>query len=89
MQWGSNALRAFLAVTADSWIDMILSALFLAVVAFAATSTWVLFGAVIRTSLHQPRVRRGVNLFLSLLLVYTAIELSGLVAYVQGVLARS
>jgi hypothetical protein len=48
-----------------------------------------LFGSAIRNTLHQPNVRRGVNLVLSLLLVYTAIELSGLIAFIQGWLAKS
>lgn len=55
------------------------SALSFAVVVFLATSTWVLFGSVIRKYLNQPIVRKVVNIILSILLLYTAIELSGLI----------
>ena len=78
-----------LAVTTRSMVYLGPSALFLAAVAFAATSTWTLFGTAIKRTLHQPRVRRWVNLVLSLLLVYTAIELSGLIAFAQGLLKRA
>ena len=57
----------------------ILSALFLSSMPLCSTSTWALFGAAIRTYLHRPTVRRIVNVALALLLVYTAIELSGVI----------
>lgn len=59
------------------------SALFLAAVAFCAISTWALFGWAIKTRLRQPKIRRLVNMVLSLLLVYTAPELSGFLALFQ------
>ena len=57
---------------------LVLSASFLAAVSFCATSMWALFGSAIRTHLRQPRIRQAVNLGLALLLVYAAVELSGI-----------
>ncbi|MBN2554510.1 MAG: LysE family transporter [Anaerolineales bacterium] len=48
-------------------------------IVFCAISTWTLFGAFIRNTIDHPSVKRGLNFVLSLLLVYTALELSGLV----------
>ena len=45
---------------------------------FSAASAWALFGTGIRTYLHDPRLKLAVNVVLALLLVYTAIELSGM-----------
>ena len=50
----------------------------LALTAFCSTSTWALCGAATRKHLHQPRVRVLVNAVFVLLLVYTAIDLSGI-----------
>jgi cysteine/O-acetylserine efflux protein len=80
--YGLTLYSTFLASITINPAYLVLSALFLTAVAFCATSTWALFGWAIRTYLHQPRIRRLVNLVLSLLLVYTAIELSGLVAVI-------
>ena len=56
------------------------SALLLAGTAFCATSTWALFGAAIRNSFHNEKVRKMINLALASLLLYTALELSGILA---------
>ncbi len=40
-------------------------------------SLWTLFGAGIRRYLNQPTVRQVVNIGLALLLVYTAVDISG------------
>jgi len=50
----------------------------LALTAFCATSTWALFGTVIKTYLNSPRAKMTVNIILSLFLVYAAIELAGI-----------
>jgi threonine/homoserine/homoserine lactone efflux protein len=52
----------------------------LAAVAFVAVSSWALFGSAIKAFLRRPRVRLVVNWVLALFLVYTAIELSGVLA---------
>jgi cysteine/O-acetylserine efflux protein len=69
---------AFLATTTKNIAILLLVVTFLAVVAFCATSTWALFGTAIQTHLHHPPVKMVVNIVLSLLLVYTAISLTGI-----------
>lgn len=55
------------------------SALFFAFLVFLATSMWALFGAAIHRYLNQPLVHKIVNVVLALLLLYTALQISGLV----------
>jgi cysteine/O-acetylserine efflux protein len=81
--YGLTLYSTFLAPITDSLALLVLSALLLAAINFCSVSTWTLFGSAIRTVLHQVRIRQFVNLVLSLLLVYTAIELSGLVAAIR------
>ena len=81
--YGLTLYSTFLVSITDSPALLLLSATFLATLAFCSVSIWALFGSAIRTALRQPRIRQSVNLVLSLLLVYTAIELSGLVAAVR------
>jgi cysteine/O-acetylserine efflux protein len=50
----------------------------LALIAFSATSTWALFGTVIKTHLHSPRATMTINIILSLFLIYSAVELAGI-----------
>jgi cysteine/O-acetylserine efflux protein len=69
---------AFLASRIQNISVLFLVVMFLAVVAFCATSTWALFGTAIRTQLQPPRLKLVVNIILSLSLVYTAISLTGL-----------
>jgi len=81
--YGLTLYSTFLVPITDSPALLVLSATLLATLAFCSVSVWALFGSVIRTVLYQARIRQSVNLVLSLLLVYTAIELSGLVAAVR------
>lgn len=77
--FGLTLYSTFLVPIISKPAYLVLSALFLAEVVFFTTSTWTLFGWAIKTYLHRPRIERLVNLALSLLLVYTAIVLSGVV----------
>lgn len=70
---------AFLApITSDATL-LGLAVVLLTMTAFCATSVWALFGTVIKTYLHYPRVKAIVNIILSLFLVYTAITLAGII----------
>lgn len=69
---------AFLAPITNNPALLVLAAVFLAATSFCATSVWALFGAVIKTYLHHPRLKTVVNITLSLFLVYTAISLTGI-----------
>ena len=68
----------FLASIAGNLSLLLLVVPLLALTAFCATSTWALFGTVIKTYLHSPRAKMTVNIILSLFLVYAAIELTGI-----------
>lgn len=69
---------SFLAPVAGDVTLVALVVILLALTAFCATSTWALFGTVIKTYLHSSRVKMTVNIVLSLFLVYAAIELAGI-----------
>ena len=78
--YGLALYSTFLLPITNNLFYTIISAIFLATVALSSTSVWALFGSAIRNYLKNPKVRQFVNLALSLLLVYTAIELSGILA---------
>ena len=82
--FGLTLYSTFLLDKVTSPVQLFLSAVVLAGVALAATSTWTLFGAVIRTYLNRPRVKQWINIALSLLLVYIALELSGLLDFLAS-----
>ena len=76
--YGLTLYSTFLA-SISSRIDYLsISALSFALTAFAATSTWALFGAAIKKKLKNDMFRRIINISLAILLVYTAVELSGI-----------
>ena len=80
--YGLTLYSTFLA-SISSRIDYLsLSAVTFAITAFVATSTWVLFGAAIKKKLKDILFRKILNLSLSILLIYTAVGLSGILAYV-------
>ncbi len=70
---------AFLASITRNVAFLMVTVILLAAISFCATSTWALFGTVIKTQLQDPRVGRIINIALSLLLVYTAISLTGII----------
>jgi cysteine/O-acetylserine efflux protein len=70
---------AFLAPITSNMVLFVGAVVLLTMTAFCATSVWALFGTVIKTYLHSPRVKALVNIILSLFLVYTAIELAGII----------
>ena len=69
---------AFLASMNRNLSSLTALATLLAVVSFCATSVWALFGTGIKTYLHNPRLQSAINIALSILLVYSAISLIGL-----------
>jgi cysteine/O-acetylserine efflux protein len=69
----------FLAPIAHNVALLVLAAVLLSATSFGATSVWALFGTAIKTYLHNPRLKAAANIILSLLLVYTAIALAGIV----------
>lgn len=75
--YGLTLYSTFLASAANSPLLLAVSAFLFAFTAFCATSTWALGGSAIRNHLRRNRVRKLVNTFLVVLLVYTAFDLSG------------
>lgn len=69
---------AFLSpITTDVFL-LIMACLLLALISFSATSVWAAFGTAIQVFLGTPHLKFGVNLLLSLMLVYTAAALIGI-----------
>ena len=77
--YGLTLFSVFLAPLANNFGLIILAGIILSTVSFSAVSTWTLFGTAIRTYLHRPRIKTAVNVILALLLVYTAIDLAGII----------
>ncbi len=78
--YGLTLFSTFLASISGQMSYLAVSATVFALTAFAATSVWALCGAAIRNRLKNESVRKIVNLLLSLLLMYTAVDLSGIMA---------
>jgi cysteine/O-acetylserine efflux protein len=78
--YGLTIFSTFLSSAANNLLLLALLAPLFASIAFIATSTWAIAGAVIRKWLHQPKVRLLVNSILVALLIYCAIDLSGILA---------
>ena len=76
--YGLTLYSTFLAPISSHLDYLSLSALVFAFTAFIATSTWALFGAAIKKKLKNNSFKKIVNISLSILLIYTAIELLGL-----------
>jgi len=75
--YGLTIYATFLAPITSNLILLFISAVFLASVAFCSTSSWAISGATLKHFLRDDRTQRIVNTILALLLVYTAIDLSG------------
>jgi cysteine/O-acetylserine efflux protein len=76
--YGLTLYSTFLAPISNRLDYLSLSALSFAFIAFIATSAWALFGAAIKEKLRDKSFKKIVNTSLSILLIYTAIELSGI-----------
>lgn len=76
--YGLTLYSTFLAPISGRLMPLSISAFIFALTAFTATSTWALFGAAIRNRLKNDRFRQMINSCLALLLVYTAVMLSGI-----------
>ena len=76
--YGLTIYSVFLAPLTSVPLYVALSAGIFAVVTFSATFTWALFGTTLKMFLHNQKLKNLINLVLVLLLIYTAIKLSGL-----------
>jgi cysteine/O-acetylserine efflux protein len=73
----------FMADKIHSFFALLLSAIAFATVGFTSVNLWTLFGAGIRKYLNQPKVRLIVNIVFALLLVYTAVDISGVLKLIH------
>ncbi len=78
--YGLTLYSTFLAPISGRPDYLSLSAVSFAFTAFAATSTWALFGAAIKNKLQHESFRKVINTSLSILLIYTAVKLSGVIS---------
>ena len=78
--FGLTLYSTFLAPISSRPGYLSLSAVTFAFIAFVATSIWALFGAGIKKKLKNNSFRKLINTSLSMLLIYTAIELSGILS---------
>ena len=79
--YGLTLYSTFLAPISSRLDYLALLAMTFAFTAFVATSTWALCGAAIKNKLKNDSSRKIINMSLSLLLIYTAVELSGILTY--------
>lgn len=77
--YGMTLYATYLASIMNRPFQLVISSLSLALLAFSSISIWTLFGSVIKTYLGIPKIRIIINVILALLLVYSAVQLSGLV----------
>ena len=75
--YGLTLYSTFLSSAAGSLAVLTAFALVFASTAFCATSTWALGGSAIKRHFHEPKLRTLINAVLVLLLVYAAVDLSG------------
>jgi len=64
-----------------SLLVLLIFALVITIIAFLALTTWALFGTVFKRFLHK--YQKSVNITLAILLVYSAIEISGIVEIIK------
>ncbi len=81
--FGLTIYSTFLVNRINTLFALFLSAAIFASVAFSSISLWTLFGAGIRKYLDKPRIKQAINIILALLLVYSAVELSGILALIR------
>ncbi|MCP4023016.1 MAG: LysE family transporter [Desulfobacteraceae bacterium] len=79
--YGLTIFSTFLAALSHHISLLAVCALLLSLTAFAATSTWAICGAAIKNKLKNEPFRKGINLFLALVLIYTAVDLSGILTH--------
>ena len=78
MVLGLTLYISFLSSLTGNYAWLVLSAAILACLACTITSIWTMAGSILFQNLKNPVILKLVNSVLALLLVYTAIELSGI-----------
>lgn len=76
--YGLTLYSVFLNPLIGNFFYIVLFSLGFALLCFCSILTWTLFGAIISQYLHHAKLRIILNSILSLLLVYTAIKITGI-----------
>jgi len=79
--YGLTLYSAFLTPLIGNPLYIILFSLGFSSVTFCSLLTWAAFGAIINQYSHNLKLRIIINSILSLLLVYTAVKISGIFSY--------
>ena len=77
--YGLTLFSTFLAPITSLPGQLFIAVILLTATSFSSISVWTLFGTAIKTYLHNPQVKLGVNILLSLFLIYSALNLAGLI----------
>ncbi len=76
--YGLTLFSGFLTSISSQLATLAVFSLGFALIAFVATSTWAIGGAAIKNKLKNDTFRKRINLVLSIMLIYTALDLSGI-----------
>ena len=79
--YGITIYSTFLKELPRNTFALPLSALFFAFISFSSISAWTLFGTFIRKYMKNDRIKFVLNLVLSVMLVLTAVKISGILGY--------
>ena len=77
--YGLTLFSTFFAPIAEQPLQLAITVILLTLIGLCSTTLWASSGTLIGRYLHHPRVRLGLNMCLSLFLVFTALELVGVV----------
>jgi cysteine/O-acetylserine efflux protein len=80
--YGLTLYSNFLSPLSERMDWLFLSAVCLAGIAFCSVTTWSLFGSVIHRYLKKPALQKSVNIALAGLLLFTAVEISGVLTLI-------
>jgi cysteine/O-acetylserine efflux protein len=78
--YGLTLYSVFLNPLIGNFFYIVLFSLGFAFIGLCAILTWALFGVIINQYLHQAKLRIILNSILALLLVYTAIKITGIIS---------
>lgn len=78
MVFSLTLFTSFFSPTDYTLPELVLAAIMLSSIAFVAVTSWAVFGTVISRVLHSRRAEQAVNVALALFLVYTALDLLGI-----------
>ena len=80
---GLTIYSSFLASITSNYVWLVLSAASIACLSFTFTSIWTMAGSFLFQNLKKPIFLRLINSALAVLLIYTAIELSGIMELIH------